>query len=132
LVISNDKLKAELVIGNNKLKTETSDNAKLKQEIGLLSKCIQNTIIDFGVLLYYLIIALIHNGIDGIMVSVLILSVVGFKSRSGQTKYYIIGICCFSAKHAALRSKNKDWLAQNHHNASECGDMSIHRLVSVS
>jgi hypothetical protein len=32
LVISNDTLIAELVIGNNKLKTETSDNAKLKQE----------------------------------------------------------------------------------------------------
>jgi len=26
---------------------------------------------------------------------------------------YIIGICCFSAQHAALRSKSKDWLARN-------------------
>jgi hypothetical protein len=24
-----------------------------------------------------------------------------------------IGICCFSSKHAALRSKNKNWLARN-------------------
>ena len=24
-----------------------------------------------------------------------------------------IGICCFSAKHAALRSKSKDWWARN-------------------
>jgi hypothetical protein len=24
-------------------------------------------------------------------------------------KDYKIGICCFSAKHAALRRKNKDW-----------------------
>ena len=36
----------------------------------------------------------------------------GFESRSGQTKDYKIGICCFSAKHAALRRKMKDWLAR--------------------
>ena len=47
------------------------------------------------------------------MVSVVALSVVdsGFKSRLGQTKDYKIGICSFSTKHAALWSKNKDWLA---------------------
>jgi hypothetical protein len=27
----------------------------------------------------------------------------GFETQSGQTKDYNIGICCFSAKHAALR-----------------------------
>jgi len=32
----------------------------------------------------------------------------GFESLSGQTKEYEIGICCFSAKYAALRSKSKD------------------------
>jgi hypothetical protein len=32
----------------------------------------------------------------------------GIESWSGQTKDYKIGICCFSAKHAALRSKIKD------------------------
>jgi hypothetical protein len=37
----------------------------------------------------------------------------GFEPRSGQTKDYKIGICCFSAKHAALRRKGKDWLARN-------------------
>ena len=37
----------------------------------------------------------------------------GFKPRSGQPKDYKIGICCFSAKHAALRRRNKDWLARN-------------------
>jgi hypothetical protein len=44
------------------------------------------------------------------MVSVLALSVVDreFESLSGQTKVYKIGICCFSAKNAALRRKNKD------------------------
>jgi hypothetical protein len=31
----------------------------------------------------------------------------GFRSRSGQTKDYKIGICCFSAKHAALRRNSK-------------------------
>jgi hypothetical protein len=30
----------------------------------------------------------------------------GFEPRSGKTKDYEIGICCFSAKHAALRRKN--------------------------
>jgi hypothetical protein len=29
--------------------------------------------------------------------------------RSGQTKDYKIGIGCFSAKHAELRGKSKDW-----------------------
>ena len=43
------------------------------------------------------------------MVSVLTPSVVdhGFEARSGQTKDYKIGICCFSAKHATLRRKGK-------------------------
>jgi hypothetical protein len=42
----------------------------------------------------------------------------------GQTKDYKIGICCFSTKHAALRSKSKDWLARNQNNVSEWSDMS--------
>ena len=43
------------------------------------------------------------------MVGVLASSVVdrGFESRSSQTKDYKIGICYFSAKHAALRRKSK-------------------------
>jgi hypothetical protein len=32
----------------------------------------------------------------------------GFEPRSGQTKDYKSGICCFSAKHAALRRKSND------------------------
>ena len=65
------------------------------------------------------------------MVSLLTSSAVdrGFELRSGQTKDYKIGICCFSAKHAALRSKSKDWLAQNQNNVSEWGDMSTRRLL---
>jgi hypothetical protein len=37
----------------------------------------------------------------------------GFEPRSGQSKDYKISICCFSAKHAALRRKSKDWLTRN-------------------
>ena len=65
------------------------------------------------------------------MVSVLASSVVdrGFEPPSGQAKDYKIGICCFSAKHAALRRKSKDWLARNQENVSEWGNMSIHGLL---
>jgi hypothetical protein len=61
------------------------------------------------------------------MVSVLTSSAVdlGFEPRSGQTKHYKIGICCFSAKHAALRRKNTNWLARNQDDVSEWSDMSI-------
>ena len=64
------------------------------------------------------------------MVSVLTSSAVdcGFDPRSGQTKNYEIGMCCFSAKHTTLRRKSKDWLARNHDNVSEWGDMSIRGL----
>ena len=66
------------------------------------------------------------NHISGVMVSMLASSAVDhlFKSRSGQTKDYKISICCFSTKHAALRTKSKDWLAQNQDDVSEFGDMS--------
>ena len=62
------------------------------------------------------------------MVSVLASSVVdrGFEPRSGQTKDYKIGICCFSAKHTALRRKSKDW---NQNNESEWSDMSTRGLL---
>jgi hypothetical protein len=60
------------------------------------------------------------NRIGGVMVSLLASSTVdhGFKPLSGQTKDYKIGICCFSAKHEALRRKSKDLLAQNQDNLS--------------
>jgi hypothetical protein len=55
------------------------------------------------------------NHVSGVMVSMLAQSAVdrGFESWSGQTKDYKIGICCFFAKHTALRRKSKDWLARN-------------------
>ena len=66
------------------------------------------------------------------MVSVLTLSEVdrGFEPWSFQSKDYKIGICCFSAKHAALSRNGKDWLARNQNNVSEWGDMSIGGLLS--
>jgi hypothetical protein len=58
------------------------------------------------------------------MVSMLASSAVdfGFEPRSGQTKNYKIGICCFSAKHAAFRSKSKGWLDRNQNNMSKWSD----------
>ena len=65
------------------------------------------------------------------MVSVLVSSAVdrGFKPWSGQTKDYKVDICCFSAKHAALRRKSKDRLARNRNNVSEWSDMSTPGLL---
>ena len=51
----------------------------------------------------------------------------GFKPRLGQTKDYKIGNCCFSAKHAVLRGKSKEWLARN--NVSEWSDMFTRGLL---
>jgi hypothetical protein len=69
--------------------------------------------------------------IGGVMISVLASSAVdrGFKPRSCKMKDYKIGICCFSAMHAALRRKSKDWLARNQDNVSESGGMSIRWLL---
>jgi hypothetical protein len=71
------------------------------------------------------------NGTGGIMVSVLASSAEerGFAPRSGQTKDYIIGMCCFSAKHSALRRKSKDCLSRNQNNVSEWSDMSTRGLL---
>ena len=69
--------------------------------------------------------------IAGVMVSVLASGAIdrGFEPRSGQTKDYKIGICCFSAKHAALRRKSKDLLARNQNNVSEWSDISTRGLL---
>ena len=71
----------------------------------------------------------IHSFIH--MVCVLASSAVdrGLEPRSGQTKDYKIGICCFSAKHTALRRKSKDWLARNQYNVSEWSVMSTRGLL---
>ena len=65
------------------------------------------------------------------MVSVLASRAVdrGFESHSGQTKDYKISICCFSAKHTALRRKSKDWLALNQNNVFKWSEMSTRGLL---
>ena len=65
------------------------------------------------------------------MVSVLASSAVdrGFEPQSGQTKDCEIGICCFFAKHTALRRKSKEWLARNQNNVSEWSNMSVRGLL---
>ena len=65
------------------------------------------------------------------MVSMLTSSAVdrGFEPWSGQTEDWKIGMCCFSAKHTALSSKSKDWLARNQDNVSEWSDMSTCDLL---
>ena len=49
------------------------------------------------------------NRISGVMVSVFASSVVdhGFEPRSGKTKDYTFGICCYFSKHTPLRSKSR-------------------------
>ena len=51
-----------------------------------------------------------------------------FETRLGQSKDYKIGMCCFSAKHVALRNR-KDWLTRNQDNVSQWSDMSTHGLL---
>ena len=69
--------------------------------------------------------------IGGVMVSILASSAVecGFEPRSGQTKDNNIYICCSSAKHVAITSKSKDWLARIQNNVSEWNDISIHKQL---
>ena len=44
--------------------------------------------------------------------------------QSCQPKHLTNWYLHFSAKHAPLKSKNKDWLAQNQDNVSKWNDMS--------
>ena len=67
------------------------------------------------------------NRIDGVMVSMLPSSAVDLGFEPDQD--YKNGICCFSAKYAALRSKSKDWLARNQNNVSEWSNMPIRGLL---
>ena len=61
------------------------------------------------------------------MASMFVLSVVYrlLEPRSGNPWDYAIGICCFSAKHAALKKNSKDWLDLNQDNVSEWDGMYI-------
>ena len=73
----------------------------------------------------------LFNRFCGVMLSVLASIAVerGFKSRSCQTKDYKIGICCFSAKHTALR--RKIWLARNRNNVVRV-ERHVYPLIVVS
>jgi hypothetical protein len=90
-----------------------------------------NLTLTFYVLSNNVFIHVYMNGIGCVMVSVPASSAVdrGFEQRSGQTKDYKIGICCFSAKYAALRRKSKDWLSRNQNNVSEWSNMSTGGLL---
>jgi hypothetical protein len=70
-------------------------------------------------------------GLD-VMVSLIAWDVVnrGFELLSVQTTDYDIVICQFSVKHAVLRSKSTDWLAQNQDNVPWWGNMSTCGLLS--
>ena len=72
-----------------------------------------------------------YNRIGDIMVIVLSSRAVvrEFKSRSSLIKSCEIGICCFSAEHATLRSHSKDWLARIQDSVSEWSDMSTSGLL---
>ena len=85
----------------------------------------------FGI--FKLFLSMMLNRIGGVIVSVLASSVVDHRfDRSGQTNDYKIGICCFSAKHAALRRKSKYWLAWNQDNVSKWSNMYVYRRTVVS
>jgi hypothetical protein len=77
--------------------------------------------------IHRLTIDLIRNRIRGLTVSVLASSgiVCGFDPRSGQRRDFIIGICCFFAKHGAFRSKSRYWLNQHQDILSEWSNMSL-------
>ena len=76
-----------------------------------------------------------QDRIGGVMVNVFASSAVdrGFEPRSGQTNDYKIGVCCFSAKHVALRRKSRDWLTRNQNNVFD-GKRHVYprNVVSVS
>jgi hypothetical protein len=85
-----------------------------------------------GVMVSVLASSVVDRGfIGGVMVSVLASSVVDreFEPRLGRTKNYEIGTCCFSAKHTAIRRKNKAWLARNKNCVSKWSDISTRRLL---
>ena len=67
-------------------------------------------VVDIGSVPLPYIVHMVKKCTGDIMVSMLASSVIdsGFEPWSGQTKDYEMGICSFSAKHAALRRKSKD------------------------
>jgi uncharacterized membrane protein (DUF106 family) len=68
------------------------------------------SVLASNVIVGVMVSVLASNVIVGVVVSVLASNVVDrrYEPREVQTKGYENGICCFSAKHAALRRKSKD------------------------
>ena len=52
-----------------------------------------------------------------------------FELRSGQTEGCKLAIYCYSADHAAVMSKYKDWWPRNQHNVTEWGDLSTRGVL---
>ena len=81
----------------------------------------------------YMEVSLIYSPflLSNVMVRMLASGAVdrGYEPRSGKTKNYKMVCCCFAAKHAALRRKDKDWLARNQNNVSEWSDLSTRGLL---
>ena len=71
------------------------------------------------------------NRISGVVVSMLASSAVnrGFETPGQVKPKTEIGICCFSAKHEALKRKSKVWLDQKQDIESEWGNMSTGRML---
>ena len=67
--------------------------------------------------------------VGGVMVSLLTLT--GLECGRSWVRVHVgsiqrlqkIDICCFSAKHTALKRKSKYWMARNQNNVSEWSDM---------
>jgi hypothetical protein len=71
------------------------------------------------------VIMVILFNISGVMISVLTLGAVDLGSSSGRVKPMTIKLVFVASPlstHAAIRSKSKDWLAENQDNVSEWGD----------
>ena len=56
----------------------------------------------------------------------------GFENRSGQPNDNKIGICCFSDKFAAIRSKSSDLLTRNQNNVPKWSNVSTSFLNELT
>jgi len=83
-----------------------------------LLACVVNKITPFTV-----------NRIGGVMISIRVLVSRAVDRGFESNQDYKIGMCCFTAKHAPLRRKSKDWLAWNQDNVSAWSYMSILGLL---
>ena len=118
------KLQGQISQLQGELNTEKTKTSVLEQTIHTMQSKFPFFIFD-NYLLYYLITA--KKSQRRIKKDLSTLHTVFIPLE--QTKEYKIGICCFSAEHAALRKKSKDLLDRNQDNVSEWGDMSIRRLL---